>query len=63
MSQMNGKGSLLMTAPAPKPPEPDHQPHEVINLFGLRLWVICCMIIIGFGIINFVLNLLLGGGH
>jgi hypothetical protein len=64
MLQMNGKGSLPMTAPAPKPPEPEyHQQHEVINLFGLRLWVICCMVIVGFGIINYVLNWLLGVGH
>ena len=61
MFQLNGKRSHVMTAPAPKPPEPDQ--HEIINMFGLRLWVICCMIIIGFGIANYVLNWVLGSGR
>ena len=58
MLQMNGKGNQHMTAPAPKPPEPG--PNDVINMVGLRLWLLCAMIIIGFGVANYVLNWVLG---
>lgn len=64
LQQMNGRGTHPMTTPAPKPPEEGpEKPEHTIYLFALRLWILCCMIIVGFGILNFVLNRLLGTGH
>ena len=67
MLQMNGKGNHAMTTPAPQqpPPEPHgpDKPEGTIYLFTLRLWIICCMIIVGFGIANYILNWVLATGQ
>lgn len=63
MSQWNGKGGRTMTAPGQKPTSTDGTDNPM-NLVGLRLWVLCALIIIAAGVSNYLLNWIVGNqGH
>jgi hypothetical protein len=60
MSYVNGKGNWTMSA---SPCDPPHS-LEPINMATLKLWVLCLMGIIGFGVASYILNWWIGNpGH
>ncbi len=56
--QLNGRENRAMTAPAPQ--KPDEGPGQRMYLFSLRLWVLCALIIVAFGVSNYLLNWIVG---
>lgn len=60
MSYVNGKGKWIMTAPTSQPTPPS----DSASMAVLKLWVICLMGIIGFGVASYILNWWIGNpGH
>lgn len=58
MSPWNGRGTAMNTTIQKQSEEALDNP---MNLIGLRLWVLCAMIIVAFGVTNYVLNWVIGG--
>jgi hypothetical protein len=57
---LNGRETRPMTAPAPAPQEPEKQSDSRIYLFSLRLWIFCALLIVAYGLANYLLNWYVG---
>ena len=61
MLHLNGKENGVMTARfEPPPPQPEDTPTSRLQLWGLRLWVLCAVLIVVAGVANYLLSLLVG---
>lgn len=60
MAQWNGKENGVMTAQSQPPAEPEETPTSVVHLWALRLWILCALVIVGAGVANYLLNLIVG---
>jgi hypothetical protein len=52
---LNGRETRPMTTPTP-PPEQNKLSDGPVYLFSLRLWVFCALIIVAYGLANWLLN-------
>jgi hypothetical protein len=53
---LNGKENGVMTARF-EPPPPEETPTSRVHLWGLRLWVLCAIVIVVAGVANYLLSL------
>jgi hypothetical protein len=61
MLHSNGKENGVMTARfEPPTPQPEDTPTSRIHLWGLRLWVLCAIVIVAAGVANYLLSLFFG---
>ena len=57
MSSLNGRGQLTMTLPQERIDAPEG---NAMDLFCLRLWMLCALAIVAFGVSNYLLNWFVG---
>jgi hypothetical protein len=55
---LNGREIRPMTTPTS--PEPEKPSDSRIYLFSLRLWIFCALVIVAYGLANYVLNWYVG---
>ena len=60
MIHLNGKENGVMTARFEPPQQPEETPTSRVHLWGLRLWVLCAIVIVAAGVANYLLSLLVG---
>lgn len=62
MYTWNGKEPRLMSsnpaASGPNPPSNDDPVASSLHMWGLRLWIVCALLIVGYAVTNYFLNLL-----